>query len=192
MKVVDHLEYYIGGLISSSIFIDDRKFNVTISLYENLPFEGVTTLTTLGLNRYPTGKYHHELIMVCNNNFNLSYIASYLTSFSEYLIDNNKSILKGEVFDFDFTITEETKMSSLFFTIPFYFDEDIQLLEDNNRTIIFPLLIPIYKEESDFVKLHGYSVFESFLEDNEINNLSDLKRDNLIKRLNEYVTKNEM
>jgi hypothetical protein len=192
MKIVNHLEYYIGGLITSAIFIDDRKFNVSISLYENLPFEGVTTLSTLGLNHYPTGKYHHELIMVCNNNFNLSYIASYLTSFSEYLIDNNKSILKGEVFDFDFTISEETKMSSLFFTIPFYFDEDIQLLEYNNRTIIFPLLIPVYREESDFVKLHGYSVFESFLEVNEINNLSDLKRDNLIKRLNEYVTKNEM
>lgn len=174
MKIVEHIENYIGE-ISSAINIRDKKYNVTISLHEQTPFDAVRTYSTLGLNRYFIG-YYFEFIFVCGNNFSKSEIASFLTSFCEFLIDQNKSIRQGDTISFDFTITSETKMNTLYFTLPFYFDEDLQQLDLEDRSVVFPLIIPIYNEEAQLIKEKGWNKFEEFLEKNEIDNLWDLQR----------------
>lgn len=175
MKVVEHLEKHIGK-ISNAVNITDKKYNITISLYENIPFEKVRTYSTLGMSKYFID-YYFELIMVCDDKFNKNEIASFLTSLSEYFIDNNKGIRRGDVMTFGFSITSDTKMNSLYFTLPFYFDDDLQQLRLEDKTIIFPLIIPIYAEEALIINQKGWNSFETFLEDNEIDNLWDLKRE---------------
>ncbi len=175
MKIVKHLENYIGE-ISNAINITDKKYNITISLYENIPFEGVRTYSTLGMNKYYIG-YYFEFIFVCGNMFNKNEIASFLTSFSEYLIEENKSVRHGDVISFDFTLTSDTKMNSLYFTLPFYFDQNLQQLDLKERSVIFPLIIPVYDQEAELIKEKGWNAFEEFLEANEIDNLWDLKRE---------------
>ncbi|WP_123868181.1 hypothetical protein [Chryseobacterium lactis] len=73
MKIVEHLENYIGK-ISNAINITDKKYNVTISLYENTPFKEVRTYSTLGMNRYFID-FYYEFIIVCGNNFNKNEVA---------------------------------------------------------------------------------------------------------------------
>jgi len=175
MKVCEHLEKYIGE-ISSAINITDKKYNVTISLHEQIPFDEVRTYSTLGLNRYFVG-YYFEFIFVCGNNFSRNEIASFLTSLSEYLIDNKKGVRRGDILSFDFTMTSETKMNSLYFTLPFYFDDDLQELELENKEVVFPLIILIYQEEAELIKEKGWNSFEEFLEENEVDNLWDLNRE---------------
>ncbi|MCQ9641432.1 suppressor of fused domain protein [Chryseobacterium sp. WG14] len=175
MKVIEHLEKYIGE-ISRGADIVDKKYDLTISLYDNIPFEGIRTFITLGLNRYFID-YYFELIFVCKSNYDENEIASFLTSFSEYLIDGKKGILKGDVITFDFTLTSETKMNSLYFTLPFYFDYDLQELQLEDRAVIFPLIIPIYNEEAELIREKGWNSFEEFLEENEIDDLWDLNRE---------------
>lgn len=175
MKIVKHLEKYIGE-ISNAINITDKRYEVTISLYENIPFEEIRTYSTLGLNRYFVG-YYFEFILVCESKFSKDEIASFLTSFSEYVIEQNINVQRGDVISFDFTMTSETKMDSLYFTLPFYFDENLQQLELEERSVIFPLIIPVYNEEAQLIREKGWNVFEEFLEENEIDNLWDLNRE---------------
>lgn len=175
MKVVEHLEKYIGE-ISRAVNITDKKYNLTISLLDDIPFEGIRTYTTLGMNRY-FNDYYYEFIFVCEERYDENEIASFLTSFAEYLIDGKKGVRKGDVRTFDFAMTSETKMNSLYFTLPFYFDDDLQELQLEDRAVVFPLIIPIYNEEAELIKEKGWKSFEEFLEENEIDNLWDLSRD---------------
>lgn len=174
MKIVEHLEKHIGE-ISSSVDIDDKHYHVTISLYNNTPFEGIRTFSTLGVNRYFID-YYYEFIFVCMVKYNENEISSFLISLSEYLIDRKIGVKRGDVLSLDFTITPETKMSSLYFSLPFYFDDDLQELKLEDRSIIFPLIIPIYSSEALLIEQKGWEKFEEFLEDNEIDNLWDLNR----------------
>ncbi|MBP2619548.1 suppressor of fused domain protein [Chryseobacterium jejuense] len=84
---------------------------------------------------------------------------------------------RGDVISFDFTITSETKMNSLYFTLPFYFDEDLQQLDIEERSVIFPLIIPVYYGEAQLIRDKGWNSFETFLEENEVDNLWDLNRE---------------
>ena len=175
MKIAEHIESHIGE-ISSAINITDNKYNITISLFEETPFEGIRTYSTLGLNRYLV-EYYFEFILACKNNFSKNEITSFWTSFSEYLIEQNKGVKRGDVISFDFPIISQTKMNSLYFTLPFYFDDDLQQLDLDDRSIIFPLIIPVYYEEAQLIKEKGWNNFEEFLEENEIDDLWDLSRE---------------
>nr|WP_308076030.1 suppressor of fused domain protein [Neisseria polysaccharea] len=42
--------------------------------------------------------------------------------------------------------------------------------------IVFPLLVPLYKQEAELVEKKGWNAFEQFLLDNEVGNLSDMNR----------------
>nr|WP_314496028.1 suppressor of fused domain protein [uncultured Chryseobacterium sp.] len=174
MKVVEHLEKYIGE-ISRGADIVDKRYDLSISLYNNIPFEGVKTYSTLGMNHYFID-YYYEFIFVCGNQFNGNEIVSFLTSLSEYLIDSKNGVRRGDILSFDFTITSETKMNSLYFSLPFYFDDDLQELKLEDKSVIFPLIIPIYSSEAVLIEKNGWEKFEEFLEDNEIDDLWDFNR----------------
>lgn len=175
MKVAEHLEQYIGK-IAKGAEIENRRYNLTISLYENVPFDGIRTYSTLGMNRYFIDHYY-EFIFVCMAKYNENEIISFLTSFSEYIIDRKKGVLRGDVISFDFNMTSETEMNSLYFSLPFYFEDDLQELMLPDKSIVFPLIIPIYKEEVKLIEEKGWEKFEEFLEENEIDNSWDLKRE---------------
>ncbi|UKB85264.1 suppressor of fused domain protein [Chryseobacterium sp. MEBOG06] len=175
MKITEHLEKYIGK-ISRRADIKNKRYNHTISFYDNIPFGGTRTYTTLGLNRYFTD-YSIEFVLVCLSQYNENEIASFLTAFSEYLIDNKKGVQKGDVISFDFTMTSETQMDSLYFTFPFYFYDDLQQLELEDKSVIFLLIVPIYREEADLIREKGWDLFEEFMEEKTVDDLWDLKRE---------------
>lgn len=174
MNVIEHLEKYIG-LISKGADVVDKRYNLTISTYYDIPFENLSTFSTLGLNKYYLD-YYYEFIIVAHKEFDESEIISFLTSFSEFLIDNKRAVRRGDVLSFDFSLFSETKMNSVYITLPFYFEDGLQELTIENKTIIFPLIIPVYDEEAKLIQKKGWESFESFLEDNDIDDLWNFKR----------------
>jgi hypothetical protein len=68
-------------------------------------------------------------------------------------------------------------MNSLYFTLPFYFDDNLAQLRLEDKTVIFLQIIPVHQEEAELIREKGWNAFEEFLEKNEINDLWDLKRD---------------
>ncbi|HGG9564502.1 TPA: suppressor of fused domain protein, partial [Neisseria meningitidis] len=95
---------------------------------------------------------------------------------AEYLIDNRQPILRGEIIQLPRVIIEGSKMDALYVSAPFYFDDDFQVCYGEHYNIVFPLLVPLYKQEAEWVEKKGWNAFEQFLLDNEVGNLSDMNR----------------
>ncbi|HEZ6058338.1 TPA: suppressor of fused domain protein, partial [Neisseria meningitidis] len=51
MITVEHLEHYLGE-IENGIKCLDRRYHLSVSVFPSQPYKGVTTFSTLGLNRY--------------------------------------------------------------------------------------------------------------------------------------------
>lgn len=178
MDIIRHTEKYINK-ISEAIKITDCNYNITVSVYNETPFSGLKTYSTLGLSSYNIKNYY-ELVFVCNDDYLKEKISSSLISFAEYLISENLKILRGDTFSFNHPIFEGSKMDSFYISLPFYFDNEFQVLNQRYKNVIFPLLIPLYREEADLVRSKGWSIFEEYLLDNEIDNLWDLRRKKIV------------
>ena len=59
---------------------------------------------------------------------------------------------------------------------PLYFDDDFQVCYGEYYNIVFPLLVPLYKQEAELVEKKGWNAFEQFLLAKEVDNLSDMNR----------------
>ncbi len=92
------------------------------------------------------------------------------------MIDNRKPILRGEIIRLPRVIIEGSKMDALYVSAPFYFDDDFQVCYGGHYNTVFPLLVPLYKQEAELVEKKGWNAFEQFLLDNEVDNLSDMNR----------------
>lgn len=176
MIIVEHLEHYLGE-IESGIKCLDRRYHLSVSVFPSQPYKGVTTFSTLGLNRYDLNyKSRFELIFTCSEEWNKENIAAFLSGVAEYLIDNRQPILRGEIIQLPRVIIEGSKMDALYVSTPFYFDDDFQVCYGEHYNIVFPLLVPLYKQEAELVEKKGWNAFEQFLLDNEVGNLSDMNR----------------
>ena len=176
MIVVEHLERYLSE-IKSGIKCLDRRYHLSVSVFPSQPYEGLTTFSTLGLNRYDLNyKSRFELIFTCSEEWNKEKIAAFLSGVAEYLIDNRKPILRGEIIQLPRGIIEGSKMDALYVSAPFYFDDDFQVCYGEHYNIVFPLLVPLYKQEAKLVEKKGWNAFEQFLLDNKVGNLSDMNR----------------
>lgn len=176
MMVVEHLEKHLGKIARSS-WPEERKYNISVSIFPNQPFERMNTYSTLGLNFYDVGfKSNFELLFVCSDIWNELEISAFLQRVAEYLVSNRKAILRGDIVYLPRTVINGSQMKALYVAIPFYFDDDIQAISDGEKSVVFPLLIPIYEKEAELVETKGWNAFEDFLEDNQVDNLWDLKR----------------
>ncbi|KLS55506.1 suppressor of fused family protein, partial [Neisseria gonorrhoeae ATL_2011_05-08] len=43
-------------------------------------------------------------------------------------------------------------MDALYVSAPFYFDDDFQVCYGEHYNIVFPLLVPLYKQEAELVE----------------------------------------
>lgn len=180
MTLAEHLERNLG-IITKGIKFDDRMYNISVSIFKNQPFAGVTTVCTLGLSEYPLiyqdKTFYMELILGFEDYFDEDTLSKFLLSFSESLIQNGIAPYKGHIYDFSEKIISNSKMSSIYVTTPLFYKEDLQLFRTEEKTVIFPWVIPIYKSESDYIRKNGWNKFEVYLEEQKVNNLWDLTRE---------------
>ncbi|MDO5651418.1 MAG: suppressor of fused domain protein [Moraxella sp.] len=174
MNIINHLERHINT-ISSSFIVKEFPYHVSISIYDNSPMQGLRTYTSLGLSRYCLDGYHYEIVFCCDMNIPHNEIAYFLLRMIYYFIHNNVKLLRGDVFEYQGFIAN-SKMSEIYVSLPFCFDDEFQVLAHNGVDVIFPLLIPIYHQEAKAIRKKGWQSFEAYLMDNNIDNLFDISR----------------
>ena len=177
MNLIEHIEGHIGKISCGS---EKDIYDIEIIIIEDKPKIGLKTFITVGLSKYELNyKSLVELVFVCKKNDSNDEIVSFLSWLSKIILSEKKIILRGDVIYLPRNITENSSMNALYASIPFYFDDDFQVFNNINKNIIFPLLIPIYKDEAKLIQKNGWNKFEDFLENNKINNLYDLYRNPL-------------
>lgn len=183
MKLINHIEKYLGE-IQEGQALEDAKYNVSMSIFKNTPFEQVNTYTSLGLSNYVlfrnNKKYRMEIVFGAENTFDKISISKFLLNFVESLIQSQVSPYKGDFFRFGESIYPQSSMNSLYVTTPIFYPEEFQTLEIKGEKIIFPWVFPIYEQEVDYIIEKGYGNFESLLEEKRVDTFWDLFRESVV------------
>lgn len=175
--MINHIEKYIGIISHGSKSDSGSQYKLNIATILYSLGKDLKTYITLGLSKYDLNyKSRFEIVFICSSKYDENQIFSFLRWLAETIIENKKILLRGQVIYLPRSIVDSTKMDAVYVSAPFYFDDGFQVYYDEHYNTVFPLLVPLYKQEAELVETKGWNIFEQFLLDNEIDNLWDMER----------------
>lgn len=173
MTIIYHLEKHLGKV--SDIFKTDTfPYDVSIFIFRDMPAKGLVTYSTVGVSYHCLNNRHYEFVFCCGNDVSESEVAGFLYNMAFKFIHYNVGVLRGQVFEYNSSFS--SNMTYVYISTPFYYDDDFQVCQDEKINVIFPLLIPIYKNEANFIRDFGWKKFENYLIENQKDNLYDVYR----------------
>jgi hypothetical protein len=160
-----------------------RGKNVNIIHFLEQPFVQASTYITLGLSHHllslPQDRFiKFELIFTAYTNYSADYIASFMMDVCDHILLDHKAPLRGEVIGLHYPVIPCSPLNFIYVTIPTtIFDKPLDIYYEINSDIpiVLALLIPIYKEEAQFIQHYGWNKFEDIMETVELD-IFDLDR----------------
>lgn len=164
-----HLESHLGPI--------DRGWSggghIQVVRFCNQPHEGVDTLATLGLSDMPlpldSGReVRQELLVSVYNHFDAEAVASFLLTFAEYVEMHSRALLRGDVVGPSSPLIPQVKADGVYAAMPVFFEDELATYSKTSPSTVIVWLIPIRKEEADYVRTCGWDAFEDLLESVEL------------------------
>lgn len=177
--VIRHIEDYLGTISYGF----GRTLNQPLTeLYVAavLGKYDFNTYVTLGLSECDLNyKSLFELVFVCRKESGEAEqeIADFLFWFAAMLILQKKALKRGEAICLNRQICSFSQINAVYIAAPFYFDDGFQVLTHQPKSVVFPLLVPLYHQEAVRIRETGWQRFEDYLLENNVDNLDDLKRE---------------
>jgi len=184
MSIADHLETYLGT-IDWGWRLNDRTHPIQAVRFNNQPFEGAITYSTLGMSDFAfalpgtSKQVSMELLFTAWKNFPSDEIASFLLSFCEFILSKGCFLSPGDVIGPSQPIIDNVAANAVFISHPMIFCDELAIFKETSPWTIFPWVIPIMEQEAYFVKSNGWSEFADLLEYNNPD-LLDLNRPSII------------
>lgn len=181
MELINHIEKYLGKITSGESITTEEFGKLQFLKFENQPFENIVTYSTLGLSNHilniKDGKdVRMELIASVNDTEEGSAINDLLHYIAHKMLINHKAILRGQVIPIPNNILRNS-FESVYVSIPVFFEEEFASLKGTDPDVIFAWVFPLFRNEADFIQKEGWNKFEDYLQENEIDNFWDLKRE---------------
>jgi hypothetical protein len=179
MNITDHFEKYLGRFESGW---GDKSCRIQVVQFKQQPFDGAITYATIGMSHIilpfsESKSIRHELLFSAHESFSSEDIASFLLSFSEFVLSKSQALWRGDVVGPSTPIIDGVAMNAVYASIPVIFDRNLAVFSESDLVppIVLVWILPIFEQEAKFVKSNGWEMFESILE--EINpDLLDLNR----------------
>ncbi|MEA9984122.1 MULTISPECIES: suppressor of fused domain protein [Subtercola] len=168
ITLVNHFEQYLGTMVGGwKTDIPTLEAPVQITKYELS--NGQTSFATLGLSHTPlhssvSGKeIHEELILTLNvGSADVS-----LLSVLEYVVStvarSKHALLRGEVVGPLGPLVKNSPMEAFYTASPVYFPDAFATYSGGSFQTVIAWLVPIARNEADFVQKHGWRKFEDQL-----------------------------
>lgn len=168
MTLISHLEHSLGE-IDQGWKAKDGAGLVQVVRFTNQPFNGVMTYVTLGLSNtlLPMSQgreIRQELIFSAYDKFSAEEIVSFMLSFCDYILAQNKALLRGDIVGPSDPLIPNVAVDSVYASIPAIFDERLSTYRGSSPNTVMVWLIPLRKDETNFVRTNGWSQFEDILE----------------------------
>lgn len=167
MKLIQHIEKYIGTIEGGISTSHEIYGNLSFSYIYNQPFDNIITYLSLGISNHElsidNNKIRIELLMSTYNIYSKSEISECLFDISSKILNIHSAPSRGSVIESSFFI-EKYNIYGFYCTFPVFFEEEFWVLKNDNFDIFFIWLIPLFKEEIEFIELNGWSKFEDLLE----------------------------
>ena len=142
--------------------------NLEIDLLEfkNKPFDGVNSIVTNGVSSYCKSKPIEFILTFAPNTLRnetdlFAFMATYLQL---HYLPNIEDVKLGDHFLSKGRLINGLEFAGIYTTEPCYFHSECFMKLPNVK---FLWLIPIYKNEYEFIIKNGTSIFEGYLEDKD-------------------------
>lgn len=183
MHLLDHIENHIG-IIDEGWKLQPSLSGIRVVSISGKPSNKVVTFITLGLSEHilpmPDGReVREELIFSSYEDSPKEMIVSFLLTFSNFIVTKHQALLRGDVVGPSDSIIPGISLCAVYSSIPVIYDDTFATFTETVPPTIFVWLIPIYKEEAEFIGINGWSQFEDILEAKDPD-LFDLKRERIV------------
>lgn len=167
-KLIRHLEKHLGP-IQAGWPMRSAGEAVFIVKFEDQPFAGAVTFTTLGLSetilhQLAGGNTRQELLFSTYATENDEEIASLVMTVVDEIVEANHALARGQVLGPAGPILDDAKAEALYCTHPVYFPDPFHTVTGVDPAVYFVWLVPVMKAEATFVRNHGWDKFETLLE----------------------------
>ena len=179
MSLIEHIESRLGT-IDKSWKLTDSSSGLSVATFPEKPVEEAVTYVTLGLSHHilemlEGRTVRQELVFAAWKGFPSGDIASFLSTFCEFIISKHQALLRGDVVGPTTPIIADSSLTAVYSSPPVIFEDGLDLYSKSTPPTILVWVIPIHAVEAEFVKTSGWSKFEDLLE-SEDPDLLDLRR----------------
>jgi hypothetical protein len=105
-----------------------------------------------------------ELVVAADDRFESTHIASFLETFSEFIVKEHRALLRGEVIGPSEPVIPGVRLNAVYTAIPVLHDERLRTFDGTKPATVFVWIVPIHEEEATFVRERGWEAFEERLE----------------------------
>jgi hypothetical protein len=193
--MIGHMEHYLGGIETSWISGSDG---------ERLPFqvvkcsgeiEDTAVFCTLGLSDHPFSRsdrdappIRHELLIAVTKSFGEENCPALLQQLGLASLSRNEAFLHGEVIGGTHEVFKGRPFRGFWAVPPVFVEEDAFAVykRDDGQEVVFAWMVPLWKEEIDFVRKHGWTKLEDEVIAKDVD-LVELNRDCIIARPDETI-----
>jgi hypothetical protein len=167
MNITEHLEKYLGH-ISHGWKETGNADGVQIACFKNSPEITVDTFSTIGLSRYELTisdkkDVRQELIFPVSGKYSFETISSCLLFICDLILEDHTAILRGQVIKFPKEGAKKLGFDAIYCAIPVFMEDSFATFSDSNPPTVIVWLMPIYKDEADFIESNGWEKFEDVL-----------------------------
>jgi Suppressor of fused protein (SUFU) len=183
MRLPDHLERFLGIIRGGwTKDADGRKMPFSVVEFANGPRPNTATFSTLGLSKMPlhaeTALTHvyQELVIVVPDWLRVGPVPGILQQIGQEAIRSGRAVLRGDVIGPRGPLfSADSKMEALYATNPVCFPDEFASYRAGDRDVVLVWLMPISRNEAEYVRAHGWSRFEEELVKADLD-LTDLLR----------------
>jgi hypothetical protein len=167
--LIAHLEKHLGVIANGSQFVDLGQTGVQVVRFDDVPFVGAVTFSTLGLSRHQLHQFSEQAIwqeqLLCAyKRFAPRGINRLLYSLALGILERHHAPARGDLVGPAGPIFEGSTLEAFYFTYPSYFSDGIATFSDTELATVFVWAVPIAAAEVRFIAAHGWKAFEDILE----------------------------
>lgn len=183
MGLPDHLERFLGTIRSGwTKDAEGRKMPFSVAEFSNGPRSNTVTFSTLGLSKVPlhavTALTHvyEELVIVVPDSLRVGPVPGILQQIGQEAISRGRAVLRGDMIGPRGPLfSPDSQMEAFYAANPLCFPDEFASYREGDREVVLLWLMPISRNEAEFVRAHGWSRFEDELVKAELD-LTDLRR----------------
>ncbi|WP_367987508.1 suppressor of fused domain protein [Vibrio sp. NTOU-M3] len=174
-----------GGKPNVAAYWDEaEKHSVDLLTCKDQPQKGVTSYSTIGLSDNPIHNdgveidLRVEFVGACSNS--ISDFGNIVTTAAFCVINSKWPCSPGMIFPDIVDMYNCSKtLKHLMLVSPFLWEDRLQTLELDSKTVAWLLLIPISEAEYKYAQLEGASMLEALFEEHQID-IFDINRSSVI------------
>jgi hypothetical protein len=172
MSLPRHLENYLGEIEAGwQEHSAGGAMSFQTARFPKGSGPGTVSFATLGLSHHQlpgkTKQIRQEFLMIVQESLEHHPVARIMQNVGEGVLGAHRALLRGDVVDFGSPLFRGSEMEALYVAIPVYFPDEFSVFKEDGKSIVIAWLVPIYRNEVNYIRANGWPAFEGCLVEND-------------------------